>query len=100
MVRDFNKEKPGYRAGQSMNTPVQGTAAEIILEALGKLAYPLHSQVHDEINLLVPVDQADEAKAHLEQIMVEAFMDTFPEHESLTNGLVDIATGDNWAEAH
>jgi DNA polymerase-1 len=100
LTRDFNALPAGNRDAEAMNMPVQATGAEILLASLRKLQYPLASTVHDEITIIAPEDKAEEAKAHLNEAMVEGFTEILSEHDQLLNGLVDIKIGSNWAEVH
>lgn len=100
LVRDFNALPAGNRDAEAMNMPVQATGAEILLASLRRLQYPLASTVHDEITIIAPEDKAEEAKAHLNEAMVEGFTEILSEHDQLLNGLVDIKIGSNWAEVH
>ena len=76
-IRHFTK---GYASlTQKLNSPVQGTAADIIKRALVDLGPQLVDTkaqmvacVHDEIILEVGAGQAEAAKTILEQVMVKA----------------------------
>lgn len=91
--------------GTSMNTPVQGGAAEVMLSALVRLfealkVYPqiqIVNCVHDEILLESWADFSDTAKGILEESMIMGFLDIFP--YGITNGLVECNTGVSWASA-
>ena len=83
------------------NTPIQGTAADIIKQAMAML-YPrleetgihLIGTVHDEILLESPTEEVDRAAFLLKNIMVKAgqkFIRQVPIE-------VDIAIASNWAE--
>jgi len=100
LARDFNALPAGNMDAEAMNMPVQATGAEILLASLRRLRYPLASTVHDEITIIAPEGKAEEAKAHLNEAMVEGFTEILSEHDQLLNGLVDIKTGYNWAEVH
>ena len=74
MVRQF-----GERA--AMNTPVQGTAADIMKIAMIKVYNELKNknlktkivlQVHDEMMLEAPIEEKEEVKKLLKQCMEEA----------------------------
>ena len=65
----------------AMNTPIQGTAADIIKIAMIKVAERLKSeglksrlilQVHDELIVEAPIDEADRASVILGQEMENA----------------------------
>jgi DNA polymerase-1 len=86
----------------AVNTPVQGSAADIIKVAmihihkrLGKegLSSRMLLQVHDELLIEVPEKEKDMVVKMVKEEMENAFRLSVP----LT---VDIGTGKNWAEAH
>ena len=83
-----------------MNTPVQGTAADIIKKAMIQVHHALREQglksrmllqVHDELVLEAPMAEVDLVKALLRSAMENAAALSVP----LT---VDIKQGLNWAE--
>lgn len=92
--------------GASMNTPVQGGAAEVMLRALTRLYMDIDDTtmqivncVHDE-NLLEVLDEPaviTEACEILRDSMTRGFLDIFP--NGVTNNLVSPVAGSNWAEA-
>jgi len=90
--------------GGSLNTPVQGTASEIMLCALIYAYnefkhYPgikLVACVHDEILLEVVVGLEEHAKEILESCMIGAYLNIFP--NGVTRGLVEGKIGNNWSE--
>ncbi len=93
-VREFGKRA-------AMNTPVQGTAADIIKlamvrvdEALRKhgLRSRLILQVHDELLLECPPEEADQAARLLEECMEQVITLSVPL-------LAEVHRGANWAEA-
>ena len=105
-VRDFNNEDKGFRSTEAINTPVQGTAADILLEALIGLDSHLTGldallvcHVHDEIVLDVAKQDADKAKHALELAMIEGFLNIFPDAKDITKNLVDAHSGHSWQEA-
>jgi len=105
LVRGFDVQGVGYLKGEAQNIPVQGSAAEVLFSALVRLSdigldRYLYHNVHDEIALSVPVEDADEAAAGLQDAMVQGFMDVFPEGEALTLGLVEVSQGSSWAAVH
>lgn len=95
---------PENTYGPSMNTPIQGTAGEIMSLALiylygqlkNKDAYILLT-VHDEIILEAKESEAEEIASILEGCMERAYLRVFP--EGVTNNLVKANIGDTWAEA-
>ena len=85
----------------ALNTPIQGTAADIIKRAMIDVDAALRKEpvakmlltVHDELVLEIPEEKLDRARALIEKAMVDA--------AELRCGLtVDIHTGTNWADAH
>ncbi|MCC6796655.1 MAG: DNA polymerase I, partial [Candidatus Hydrogenedentes bacterium] len=84
----------------AMNTPVQGSAADIIKvamirldEALMKTDARLLLQVHDELVVEAPEKDAERVAGLMKKIMEEAF----PLKVALK---VDVAIGNHWAEIH
>jgi DNA polymerase-1 len=84
----------------AVNTPVQGSAADVIKlamirldDALAKTGARLLLQVHDELVVESPAGEAESVAAMMKKIMEEAI--------ELDVALkVDVGTGDNWAEIH
>ncbi|HWO42794.1 MAG TPA: DNA polymerase I [Candidatus Eisenbacteria bacterium] len=85
----------------ALNTPIQGTAADIMKKAMINVASALAARpvakmlltVHDELVFEVPADKLDEARTEIERAMIAA--------ADLKCGLaVDMHVGQNWAEAH
>ncbi len=91
--------------GNSMNHPVQGGAAEIMLYALIRLDRQLGPSsrdklvnvVHDEVIIECPEEDIEGCKAIMEDCMTQAFLDVFP--NGITRGLVEVKNGKSWAEA-
>lgn len=90
--------------GNSMNHPVQGGAAEIMLSALVRLektcrkkGWELLNTVHDEVVIEV-TEGAEKYASDLVNIDMEcAYREVFP--NGIINKLVGIGSGKNWAEA-
>lgn len=97
--KNFNQRSFGKRI--AMNTPIQGTAADIIKIAMVKVYKALKEnglksrlilQVHDELVVETLRDELEQVKALLKKCMEEA--------ASLSVPLVaDVNTGENWYEA-
>lgn len=96
---NFNLRKFGERA--AMNMPLQGTSADIIKLAMISVSKELKRrgmrsqlilQVHDELVLDAPVEEAEEAKKLLKDCMENAVQLKVP----LT---VEVASGKNWYDA-
>ena len=95
MVREFGKRA-------AMNTPVQGTAADIIKLAMvrvdealrrEKLRSRLILQVHDELLLECPPEEAEAAARILQEAMEGVIALSVPLSAEVHEGI-------NWAEAH
>jgi DNA polymerase-1 len=87
---------------QAMNTPVQGSAADLIKRAMIDLDRELAArglgsrlilQIHDELLLEVPEAEADEARALVTRVMEGALKLDVPL-------VVDARIGKSWAEVH
>jgi DNA polymerase I len=87
-LKDINSSNWGTRSYSercSLNTPIQGTAADILKLALGRIIkglvkYPYIKpilQIHDEIMFEVPIDKIQEAavfiKSYMESVPFEGF---------------------------
>ncbi|AUX27310.1 DNA polymerase I [Sorangium cellulosum] len=83
----------------AQNTPIQGTAADLLKLAMVRVPRPVVPgarmvlTVHDELAFEVPVEAVDEAKARIR----EAMESVFPLDVPL---VVDIGHGPTWADAH
>lgn len=82
----------------AINTPIQGTGAEIIKLAMIRIAEGLSSleskmiiQVHDELVFEVPTEELERVKALVKDIMEGVV-------ELIVPLVVDIKTGPNWGE--
>ena len=104
LLRDLGKEKHGWKLTEALNTPVQGSGADCLLEALIALPAALSgldahlvNHVHDEIILECAEADAIAAQQALTEAMVKGFQTLFP--EARMPGLVEAHVGSNWAEA-
>ena len=97
--KNFMVRSSGER--MALNTPIQGTAADILKKAMVELYDALNEkklkskillQVHDELILNVHKDEVEEVKVLVKDIMENAFQLNVPLK-------VDIEIGDNWYEA-
>ncbi|MCL4245758.1 MAG: DNA polymerase I, partial [Candidatus Dadabacteria bacterium] len=96
---DRNRKGFGERA--AMNTPIQGSAADIINIAMirihDELARGFKSrmilQVHDELLFDVPEDEIEAVSRIVKSEMEGAW-------ELKVPVIVEMGTGKNWAEAH
>jgi DNA polymerase-1 len=84
-----------------MNSPVQGSAADIIKIAMSNLNQALGEsrletaillQVHDELVLEAPIAEVETASVMVKEKMEEAAVLDVPL-------VVDIGVGDNWLDA-
>ena len=87
---------------QAMNTPVQGSAADLIKKAMidlhrelaeRKLASRLILQIHDELLLEVPEAEAEKARTLVKEVMEGALQLEVPL-------VVEASIGRSWAEVH
>ncbi len=104
-IQDINSDNGRIRAmaeNVAVNTPVQGSAADIIKRAMIDLeakltASPLRGemllQVHDELVLEVPVSELEETTAMVRECMENAVPLDVPL-------AVDFGSGKSWLEAH
>lgn len=105
-IRDINSANATVRGGaerMAMNTPIQGTAADMIKLAMIHVAKALETsglktrmllQVHDELLFEVPQDEVDQAKALILHEMRNALpLEGVPVE-------VEAGVGINWLEAH
>jgi DNA polymerase-1 len=96
-----------YSRNLALNLPIQGTAAEIAIEALIRIDARLRAELPDEAQLVLQVHdefvvEADEsmvlaAKRILEEEMTAAFEGLLP--GAPTKGLVTAHSGPTWAAA-
>jgi DNA polymerase-1 len=100
-LRSSNYRLRALGERMALNTPIQGSAADIIKKAMIGVDAALRREpvakmlltVHDELVFEVPSDKVEHARALVEQEMTQA--------ANLRCGLaVDVHTGTNWAEAH
>jgi DNA polymerase-1 len=95
---DQNTRRAAERA--AINTPVQGSAADLIKLAMVRLDPLLEAsgarmllQVHDELLVEAAAESADEIAALMKRKMEEAMRLDVPLK-------VDVGIGNNWAEIH
>jgi len=101
-LRSPNAQKRALGERLAMNTPIQGTAADIIKKAMVNISNRLKTgglqsrmllQVHDELVFEVKEDELDAARDLIRHEMENAVALSVPVR-------VDIGYGRNWAEAH
>lgn len=92
----------GFAERNAINTPIQGTAADIIKVAMARIYARFERegirsqmilQVHDELNFSV----LPEEKELVERIVVEEMQNAYPLSVPLK---ADCGWGENWLEAH
>jgi DNA polymerase-1 len=96
-----DRNRKGFGERTAMNTPIQGSAADIINIAMIRIHKKLASglktrmilQVHDELLFEVPEDELDAVSLMVREEMEGAWKLSVPI-------VVEIGTGKNWAEAH
>jgi len=96
--QNFNVRQAAKRI--AINTPIQGSAADIIKMAMVKIHKNLKGlksrmiiQVHDELIFEVEHSEIEEVKAMVKTEMEQAYPLSVPVK-------VDVGIGDNWAQAH
>jgi DNA polymerase-1 len=104
-LRDINSRNATARQAaerDAINTPIQGSAADLIKLAMVRVDRKLKElgmktkmilQIHDELLFDVPVEEVDAAKAIVKDAMEGAMKFDVPLE-------VSIGTGKNWMEAH
>lgn len=102
-VQDLNSRDVAIRKGAeriAVNTPVQGSAADIIKVAMIRVFDALRGgqgrlllQVHDELLLECPTEEAEALARTTQRIMEEVVQLSVPLK-------VDVGIGSNWAEIH
>ncbi len=100
-IRDKNFNLRSFAERTSQNTPLQGSAADLIKRAMiavhralpaAGLRARLLLQVHDELVVEAPVDEVERAGALLREHMEGAAELSVPL-------VVDVGVGDNWRDA-
>ncbi|HBM79464.1 MAG TPA: DNA polymerase I, partial [Clostridiaceae bacterium] len=100
-IKSSNYTVRSFGERLAMNTPIQGSAADIIKIAMVKVYYRLKErglksklilQVHDELIVDVYKDELDAVKEIIKDSMENAFKLDVPLK-------VDINSGNNWMEA-
>jgi DNA polymerase I len=96
--RDVSARRAAERV--AVNTPVQGSAADVIKVAMVQLDSALEDtearlllQVHDELVVESPTEEAEAVAAIVRRIMEESI-------QLDVTLKVDVGIGDNWAEIH
>jgi DNA polymerase-1 len=101
-INSSNKNMRMFAERTAINTPIQGTAADLIKLAMIKVDAVIREKsiksvmllsVHDEIVLETPEDEVDAVKSMMKRIMENVWNLKVPLK-------VNIGVGKNWAEAH
>jgi DNA polymerase-1 len=105
-IRDANPMRRAGAERQAINAPLQGSAADIIKRAMGRIPRALALaglkarmllQVHDELLFEVPKAEADDT-ARVVKTVMEAACE--PHCELSVPLIVETGRGTNWDEAH
>lgn len=97
-INNSNKNIQALGARMAMNTPIQGTSADIIKIAMVKVANRLEKeglksklvlQVHDELIVESPISEVEQAKKILNEEMMNAAQLSVPLS-------ADVSVGENW----
>ncbi len=98
-LRSTDGQARAYAERIAQNTPIQGTAADLLKLAMVRLAKPVVPgarmvlTVHDELAFEVPEQSADEAAQKIRESMAHAM-------ELKVPLLVEVGKGATWADAH
>lgn len=101
-MNDKNNARRSFAERQAINAPLQGSAADVIKKAMGKIPAALLQdrlsarmllQVHDELVFEVPTDEAEKTARIVKTIMEGTVQLSVPL-------IVEVGSGKNWADAH
>ena len=101
-----NQAMRGFSERQAINAPIQGSAADIIKRAMiclpaelaaQGLAADMLLQVHDELIIEVPEEQAEQSVQLIKSVMENA---ASPVVQLSVPLVVDAGIADSWSEAH
>ena len=105
-INSKNQAARGFAERQAINAPIQGSAADIIKRAMIAMPGALEKaglkarmllQVHDELILEAPEDEAEETLELVRKTMMTA---PFPMLDLSVPLVVEGEAGANWAEVH
>lgn len=107
-INDKNPMRRGFAERQSINAPIQGTAADIIKRAMIRMPGALEKaglrkdvlillQVHDELVFEVPEDLVEKAIPVIREVMEGA---AGPARTLEVPLVADAGVGASWSEAH
>ena len=97
-LRSSDRMRRSYAERIAQNTPIQGTAADLLKMAMVQLAEPpapgarMVLTVHDELAFEVPLDQVEQAEARIREVMEHV-------HPLDVPLVVDVGAGPTWADA-
>ncbi len=106
-INEKNGAMRNFAERQAINAPLQGTAADIMKIAMGrmqraldeaKLSAKMLLQVHDELVFEVPLNELEATSALVRKVMEDA-----ANLNGITVGVpltAEAGSGDNWAQAH
>ena len=99
-ITSRNANMRGFSERTAVNTPLQGTAADLIKLAMIRIARELREQklrtkmvlqVHDELVLDVPAEEVDEVRERVQQAMEQVI-------ELKVPIVAEVAVGPNWRD--
>lgn len=105
LLPEINSQDPRVSSNAenvAINTPIQGSAADLIKVAMIRIARHIHEkklkakmilQVHDELVFEIPEDELEESRELIKKEMEGV-------HKMVVPIKVDIGIGQNWLEAH
>ena len=105
-ITSANQAQRGFAERQAINAPIQGTAADIIKQAMVRMPAAILAsgldakmllQVHDELIFECPSDQADQVMTLITGVMEKAAEPTLDLSVPL---VVDASSGLSWDEVH
>ena len=105
-INSKNFQERSFAERQSINAPIQGSAADIIKRAMIKIHNVFQEknieskmllQVHDELVFECPKDEVNTVSNLIKKEMEQANLPLFPLNIPI---VVDFGEADNWSEAH
>ena len=105
-INSKNFQERSFAERQSINAPIQGSAADIIKRAMIKIHNVFEEknieakmllQVHDELVFECPKDEINTVSNLIKKEMEQANLPLFPLNIPI---VVDFGEADNWSEAH
>lgn len=106
-IEDKNPARKNFAERQAINAPLQGTAADIMKIAMGRMMSGLQKvnsearmllQVHDELVFEVPKNELEKTTEVIRSIMEESFQ--IGEVSISVPLKIEWGSGKSWAEAH